>query len=125
MPPQLRSFAVRLTEPSEAVAASTNHDSVATKILGSIAASAVWKGLDRTTGNETYDAKIQHSPDPFDIDDDDASWFDLITFTQVTVPNAQLSTLTTPHFSRMRAVSTLGGTTPSGTLDVLVEGVPF
>lgn len=125
MSQQLRSLSVRLTAEAEAVAASTNHEAVGTSILGSIVAAARWKDVDRANGDELYDVRIEHSPDPFDVADADAMWFTLITFAQATGPITETLNSTTPHFSRMRAVSTLAGTTPSAKLDVIVEGVQF
>lgn len=53
----------------------------------------------------TLDAKVQHSPDG-------TNWFDLMTFTQATAATTECKSHTGPIFERVRAVGTIGGTTP-------------
>ena len=106
------------------VAATVTLKSVFTDVLGNFAASLKVANADRTTGDETYDAKIQDSPHGLDVADADATWHDLVTFTQVAATSgSEKKTVTDPHYSRMRLVLTLGGTTPSADFEVDIEGL--
>ncbi len=88
-------------------------------LVGSFAALLDVKNADRGSANETYDFKIQESPDPMPdevggLSDADATWFDIVTFTQVAATSAlEKKTAIVPWAWRLRVVATLAGTTPS------------
>ena len=127
-------YVVPLTPRSDVqTGAAKNYPSIATGLIGDLACSLEMEALDFTSGDETYDVKIEHSPDrepngPDPVADADAIWYTLVTFTQMLAPGGAAQTehkdLTTPHYSRLRVVSTFGGTTPSAKVTVLVEGRP-
>lgn len=106
-------------------AGTVNEPHVVPGIMGDFAASLEVANMDRTTGDETLDVKIQESPDPDSVADGDAVWYDLVTFTQVATSGASTEKIvvTTPHFGRLRLVVTLAGTTPSADVKVLIEGL--
>lgn len=128
-------YVVTLTPRSDVqTGAAKDYTSVATGLIGDLACSLQMEELDFTSGDETYDVKIQHSPDrepngPDPVSDSDAIWYDLVTFTQMVagggVAQTEHKDLTTPHYSRLRAVLTFGGTSPSAKVTVIVEGVPL
>jgi hypothetical protein len=90
----------------DALAATTSGDSEAVSgwaYVGRIVADDV------SGTNPTLDAKIEHSPDC-------VSWSTLLTFTQITttatVENVHVNKTTTNVFPCVRAVATLGGSSP-------------
>lgn len=69
----------------------------------------------------TLDLTYEVSPDPISVDDATARWFTHTTFTQITATGKTIKLVTTPGMrGRIRAV--IGGTTPSFTFRVDVEG---
>lgn len=125
-------YVVTLTPDADLITATKTYDSILSNLIGDLASSAVWENMDETSGDETYDVKIQHSPDrgvglEGEVADADAQWYDLVTFAQVTsgATSSEHKDLTTPHYSRLRVVATLNGTSPSAKLTVIVEGVPL
>ncbi len=96
-------------------------------LIGDFAAFLVVKNADRGSANELYDAKIQESPDPMEgepngVSDLNATWFDLITFTQIADTTGQeKKTQTAPRAARLRVILTLAGTTPSADYKIVLE----
>jgi len=95
--------------------ASTNGDSVHAK--SDTTDFIAWQKATKNSGTSpTLDTVIQHSPDK-------VNWKTLATFTQVTTGTVtqavQINSANTHVFPYVRAVTTLGGTTPN--FDVLVE----
>jgi hypothetical protein len=68
------------------------------------------------------DVTLQDSPDGKEVTDANATWFDLLAFTQATAAGAEAKSFIGPHFERVRAVVTLGGTAPEATVDVTYSG---
>lgn len=73
----------------------------------------VWFSGVNNSGTPTLDMKVQHSPDG-------VLWVDLVSATQLTTTDAaEYVEITTDFGPYVRAVSTLGGTTPD--YDVTVK----
>lgn len=71
----------------------------------------------RSGTNPTLDVKIQHSIDG------GATWHDLITLAQQTNTGTVTGTTSAFYGDTLRAVATIGGTTPSFTFSVHVAGI--
>lgn len=61
--------------------------------------------------DETLDVKIQESLD-------NSTWIDVVTFSQATSATTERKTLSRPIGKYLRAVATVGGTSPSATFTV-------
>lgn len=72
---------------------------------------AVFKTSSMTGTSPTYDAKLQHSHNGSD-------WFDLVTFTQQTSDSSEYKAITGDVMEFCRYVLTIGGTTPSATVEL-------
>lgn len=101
-----------------AITASENGEAIDARGIENASFALELTTLDNTTGNETYDAKIQGRAGP------DGTWTDIpgLTFTQVTGATSGGSMVPTaanapgvklPRF--LRVAMTLGGTTPIAT----------
>ena len=103
--------------------------SVRLGLVGDFAAFLVVKNADRGDANETYDYKIQESPDPMPgedngVEDVDATFFDLVTFTQIVLTSGQeKKTVTAPRAARVRVVADVGGTTPQADAKITLVGI--
>ncbi len=72
-----------------------------------------------THADTNVDAKIQHSPDA------GTTWFDLVTFTQLTDNGSELKVPTTSVLGHIRAVVALSGSTLASTVVVSAHWSDF
>lgn len=69
-----------------------------------------------------YTVTIQGSPDPEDIADNVATWYNIQAFALTAVNTTEEIKVTGQHFSRMRLSILIAGTDPTALLHVIIEG---
>lgn len=87
--------------------------------VGDFVASNVVSGV--AGAAPTVDVDLQDSPDGSNVSDANATWYTLLSFTQRTTNEGELKAFTGPHFGRVRAKMTTGGTITAATCTVVIS----